>query len=409
MDFARTFYGTKKTWFLVNGSTCGLLAAIAATTEIGETVLIGRNCHKAVYHGALLRNLKVEYVYPSYISKYGICGGYDPDEIDRMMSENPKIKVVVLTSPTYDGIVSDIKKIAEIVHRHQGVLIVDEAHGAHFCLFENGPKPAYQLGADLVIESLHKTLPALTQTAVLHNMSDAVSEGKIEQALSIFETSSPSYILMGSIDHCIRFMKENGKEEMKKLLCLIRKLREEKFRVIQMPGKELIGRDGVYDVDETKLLFSVPGGELSGFELADRLRRSFEFEMEMAAPSYALGISTICDSKEGLEGLFDAIKAVDDTLENRCDSLQDFSLDRNEVRYSVYETGKLECETVELKDAEGRISAEFVYFYPPGIPLIVPGEVISKAVMEKVLFGKDRGAQVNGLADREARCIRVVK
>ena len=176
-----------RTWFLVNGSSCGILAAISAVTNIGDKIIIGRNCHKAVYNCAKLRNLDVEYVYPSYIAKYGINGGYNKGEIENILKKNRDVKAVVLTSPTYDGIVSDIEEIARVVHKYNTVLIVDEAHGAHFGISEKIPVPAYKLGADLVIESTHKTLPAMTQTALLHLKGDRIDAGKVQEMLSIFQ------------------------------------------------------------------------------------------------------------------------------------------------------------------------------------------------------------------------------
>ena len=214
MKNASDFFETYRTWFLVNGSSCGILAAISAVTNIGDKIIIGRNCHKAVYNCAKLRNLDVEYVYPSYIAKYGINGGYNKGEIENILKKNRDVKAVVLTSPTYDGIVSDIEEIARVVHKYNTVLIVDEAHGAHFGISEKLPVPAYKLGADLVIESTHKTLPAMTQTALLHLKSDRIDAGKVQEMLSIYETSSPSYVLMCSIDKCIREIQKNGHKDM---------------------------------------------------------------------------------------------------------------------------------------------------------------------------------------------------
>ncbi len=411
MEEASHFYGTKKTWFLVNGSSCGILAAIVATTKIGDAVLLGRNCHKAVYHGALLRNLQVEYVYPEFIPEVGIHGGYEPEIIEKKLEENPEIKVVVITSPTYDGVVSDVLKIAEIVHRHGGILIVDEAHGAHFCLMEEEIKPAYECGADLVIESLHKTLPALTQCAVLHQQGNRVEAEKVSQALEVFETSSPSYLLMASIDSCLKEMETNGKEKMNSLLRRIGNMKEQmgELQHIRIPGKELVGKNGVWKFDETKLLFSVMDSNISGKEFADLLRKEYEIELEMETPTYGLALCSIGDSDETIEALGKAVKEIDEKIGiDRKESIE-FSYKENERKMSMYEASDCETESVLLEEAAGRVSVEFVYFYPPGIPLIVPGEVISDKVLEQIGKARESGIIVNGLKDYEQKKIEVTK
>ena len=174
---------------------------------------MARNCHKAVYHAAYLRGLETTYLYPSYEPFCGLNGGILPEDVEKSLLENEDIQAVVITSPSYDGIVSDIAKIAQIVHRHGIPLIVDEAHGAHFAFHQDFPASALELGADVVIHSLHKTLPAMTQTALLHKKGDLVSIEKLEEFLGIYETSSPSYVLMGGISYCLRFLKEQSTEQ----------------------------------------------------------------------------------------------------------------------------------------------------------------------------------------------------
>lgn len=421
MERAANFYHTKRTWFLVNGSTCGILAAISATTKIGDQILIGRNCHKSVYHAAELLNLQVEYIYPEIIKEYGIYGGYSPEKICKILDENREIKVVVLTSPTYEGIVSDIKRIAEIVHERNGILIVDEAHGAHFGLRNQVPTPAYRLGADLVIESLHKTLPAMTQTAVMHLIGDRVREEEIEKYLDVFETSSPSYVMMASIDSCIESVKQSGKHKMETLISQIKEYRKEAvdFKNLRIPGKELIGRNAVFDVDETKLVMDVGKTAMSGKELADILREQYHFEVEMAEKTFALAICTICDNPIQLKRLFECLKKIDEQIKSESEfgkteeNLQNAGQVRKDLKnegiYSIYETTLKPSEEINLSEAAGRISGEYIYVYPPGIPLIVPGEKISEALITQVISLKRSGMAIQGLEDKEGERIRVVK
>ena len=204
-------YKSKKAYCLINGSTCGILSAIGSLAQQGDQVLISRNCHKSVYHAVKLFKLKVNYVYPSFVN-HAIQGSIDPADVEQAFANIPSIRFVVITSPTYEGIVSDIKTISAIAHKYHAYMIVDEAHGAHFLFSDFFPKSAIEQGADYIIQSLHKTLPCFTQSAALHVGSDRIDCKKIEEMLAIFQTSSPSYLLMSGIDQCMRLLKEHGKQ-----------------------------------------------------------------------------------------------------------------------------------------------------------------------------------------------------
>lgn len=218
MEWAASLYGSDHTWYLVNGSTCGLLSAISAAVSHGGKILVSRNCHKAVYHGIYLNHLETVYVYPQQVPGLGIQGGILPEDVEKALKSEPDIQAVLIVSPTYDGIVSDVEAIAKIVHKAGLPLIVDEAHGAHFAYGDAFPKSALELGADAVIQSVHKTLPSLTQTALLHvknNRSDGgcyIDVKKIERYLQIYQSSSPSYVLMASIENSIFLMDQCRKE-----------------------------------------------------------------------------------------------------------------------------------------------------------------------------------------------------
>lgn len=434
---AADFWMTDKTWFLVNGSSCGILAAINAVTDIGDDIIIGRNCHKSVYNAVAIRDLKVRYLYPEYINDYGINGGYDPQRLEKLFEVNKGIKAVVITSPTYDGIVSDVQKIAEITHRNNAVLIVDEAHGAHLGISDKLPIPAYSLGADLVIESIHKTLPSLTQTAMLHMCSDKVNSDKVEECLGIYQSSSPSYVFMAAIDKCIRQLQIDGKEKIEKLLITDKAFREKvnKSKYFFVPGKEMIGTKSVYDVDLTKFVIYVNPKLCDGKQLAYILRDEYHFEMEMESVKYVLAITTICDNEKEIMRLAECLKEIElkfDAMEkskekNGLDDVEkqpnvtnidldmkkskvtDFELLNNEVRYSIYEAKKSVVDKVKIENSVGMVSGEFLYLYPPGIPLLVPGEVISKKMLEQVSDFKRRNMNINGLRDKENRYIEVVR
>ena len=209
---AAVLYGADETHYLINGSTVGILSAVMGCTHKGARILMARNCHKSVYNAVYLNELRPVYVYPQLYRENELNGPITPEEIEQKLEINDAIDAVVITSPTYDGVVSDIKRIADIVHRKGIPLIVDEAHGAHFGFHPYFPDNANVLGADVVIHSLHKTLPALTQTALLHINGRITNRKRIRQYLDIFQSSSPSYVLMAGIDECIRMLQSRGQE-----------------------------------------------------------------------------------------------------------------------------------------------------------------------------------------------------
>lgn len=423
MDNASEFFGTDKTWFLVNGSSCGLLAAIHGVTEIGESIIIGRNCHKSVYNAIELRNLKADYIYPQIINEYGINGGYKPEEIENLlkkaMDSGEKIKAVVLTSPTYEGVISDIEKIAEIVHRYESILIVDEAHGAHLGIHEGLPKPAYKLGADIVIESAHKTLPAMTQTAFLHLCGRRVQEEKIQECLAIYQTSSPSYVLMASLDKCIRELQIKGKEKLESLLITLDKFYKKvnKLENIMVLGRECIGSNNVFDFDICKLVIFLKTNKTTGKFLEEELREKYGFEMEMTSSRYVLGMTTMYDDAEQILKLADALTEMDCNLNDFYQArvsennkyIDDEKMleivDGADVEMSIYEAKRRETKEILFLDSEGKISAEYIYVYPPEIPLIVPGEIISKKLIAQINYYKRINLNVKGIENGKVKII----
>lgn len=405
MERAKKFWGTEKTYFLVNGSTVGILTAMHSCLTQGDRIIIGRNCHKAVYNASELLKLNNTYLYPKYIPKYGINGGYSAKELENLFEKNSNIKAVVITSPTYDGIVSDIKTLADITHKNGAVLIVDEAHGAHFGISDKFPKPAYDMRADLVIESMHKTLPTFTQTALLHLSKEGkkrVDEKKIKHFWSIFQTSSPSYVFMANMDKCISFLDKNGNEIYEKFSNDIEEFRKkcDKLHDIHIPGKELIGTNEVFDVDLSKLIIN---SSMGGKPMNDILRKKFHLEMEMEAAKYVLAITTFCDNKEGFDRLYKALDYIDAELKKITNKSEikkikntNFELVRNIQEMSISNAVNSNTKLVDIENAINKVSAEYLYLYPPGIPLIVPGEVVDVKLVEQIKEYKNRNYEIVG-------------
>ncbi len=417
-ETAARLYGTKKCLFSVNGSTAALQAAISACVQKGGKILMARNCHKAVYHTLYLRDIQPVYIYPQSDPKLGINGGISPTRVERYLEENQDVEAVLITSPTYDGVVSDVKNIAHAAHKFGIPLIVDEAHGAHLRFSDYFPDSAAELGADIVVQSFHKTLPSMTQTAVLHVCSSLPDTEKIRRFMDIYQTSSPSYILMASIDACIDKLSRDGsrmfEEFTKNLEAVRRRLCECKHIVLINPDlrPETLKCTGVYDFDRSKFLFSTVGTSLNGKTLHGILREEFHIEMEMESENYVLGIASVGDTKEGMERLVAAIEEID-----RREALKDIkeTEEKEACAYakmaqmtSISQAMDSPQKRCHLDESIGRISGEFAYLYPPGIPIIVPGEQITGHFVRNVRRYLEQGFELQGLSDSTNQTICVV-
>ena len=377
---AKKIYKSKKSFILVNGSTCGILAGIRSVVNYGDKVLVARNSHKSVYNAIEINCLNPIYVLPK-IDKYGINKNIKADDIENILEKNKDIKLVIITSPTYEGVLSDVKSIVNIAHKYKVPVLVDEAHGAHLSFMENSNFEALNCGADIVIQSLHKTLPALTGTAILHIKGDLVKEEDVRRELSIFETSSPSYILMSSIDECLDLIERNGEklfldyqENLKYFYNEAKALK--KLKVL---GNELLEKN-LYDFG--KIVVITKNTNITGKELSDILRKDYKIEVEMSSNYYIIAMTSICDSKESFERLLNALKEIDLKLEEVEDNTVSYKIQLPKKEMTINEA--LESKNFKLenyKNLEGKISKEYIFAYPPGIPIITPGEVLDKNII----------------------------
>ena len=407
MDKTSEFLGTDKTYYLVNGSTSGVLAAIQSATKIGDSIIIGRNCHTSVYNAVSIRDLKPSYLYPKSNGLFD--GGYDAEELDKLFKETGA-KIVVITSPTYEGVVADIKSLSDVAHKNGAIIIVDSAHGAHF-MTDGFPNPAYREGADMVIESNHKTLPALTQTAMLHVMGDRVDKDKLKQALSTYQTSSPSYILMASIDQSIEVLRKEGDKRAKELLKTLENLRSSVNSTgkIYIPGLDVVGKNEIYDYDLGKLVIDLSKTNITGSELAKILREEYRFETEMANNKYVIAMTSVADDLDKIKEFGEALVEISRNLEVVDGEKLASNRMKNEVKCSPYEALNKEMEVVALDDANGRVAGDYLYKYPPGIPLVVPGEIVNETVINEVEKSIESGLQIKGIKDKISSGIKVIK
>ena len=331
MNRAAKLYDCPNTYYLVNGSTTGIITAIYAATSQGDHIIIARNCHRSVYSAIELRELSVTYIECSKLLSDDIDGGITResvlDAINKSLEEGCKPSAVVITSPNYDGIISDIKGIAEVTHAHNIPLIVDEAHGAHLSLDDRLPMGAIKAGADIVIHSTHKTLAAMTQTALLHIRGELVDITKIKKYWHTFQTSSPSYVLMASIDAAINDLVENGRELWDRFL-LNRSDFDKKVKSLKhmhiLNTEDIQVREDIIALDPCKITV-ITDGSLSGTGLQRILLDDYHIQLELAGNDRIIAIVTYADKKEGFDRFARALTDIDQKIDNNEYSDNDLS------------------------------------------------------------------------------------
>jgi arginine/lysine/ornithine decarboxylase len=388
MGLMADFYGAKETLFLTNGSTAGILASILAVCKDNDKIIVARNCHHSVWNALALSGAEPIYVSPKYLQEDHILGGITAEDIKEALVTYPDVKGVIIVSPTYEGIVSDIKEIAQVVHAHEKILIVDEAHGAHFIIGDKFPISSIQLGADIVINSMHKTLPALTQSALCHICSDRVDYKKVLSALRMIQTSSPSYIIMGLMDYIRCYIldhKQIIKEEyINYLICTRESLKRlKRLKLIEKPSAK-------YDI--SKILISTMHTNIDGYRLAEMLDDQYDIVVEAALSTHIIVITTMADNKDTLSALEDALIAIDCNLEyknydNQLDYVINHEITEGRNPRQVYHAEK---EWLPINRCEGKIAANAIILYPPGIPVICIGERLKNEYIQLIYELKEK-------------------
>ena len=404
MERAADLWGSRRTWFLVGGSTCGILAAIRAAAPFGSEVIAARNCHRSVFHAIELGGYKVHWIMPEQNYEYEICGEVATDQVREAVRKHPCSAALILTSPTYEGFLSDIRGISQVCAGAGIPLIVDEAHGAHLGLFAEGgfPDGAVKCGADIVVQSVHKTLPSLTQTAVLHLQGKLVQEKEIERQLGIFETSSPSYPLMISIDSCVNLLRDEGTElfgNWKQNLDRFYRAAET-FDNIQILGADERGRNRKSSIrDRSKILISFRKIGMRGSRAAQILRSKYGIETEMSTGTNVLAMTGPGDSEANYRRLYEALRSMDIVLQGRDTAgkgrREPIRIPEARTACSILEAVNHPRVNVPLRESAGRICGEYLYAYPPGIPILAPGEYIRAEHLRAVRRAEADGNSVH--------------
>lgn len=406
---AKTF-GAKRTFFLVGGSTSGILSAIWAVCCQGDKIIMARNAHKSVYNAALLCQLTPIYIYPRIIPENGLTAGLDPQQLEQLLKDNSSAKMVVITSPNYEGLVSDVKTIAKLVHEHGKLLMVDEAHGAHFSFHDDFPTSALAYGADIVVQSTHKTLPAYTQSAMLHVGSDRIDLSRLQEALALFQSSSPSYMLMNGLDSCRDLMDRQGDMLFEKYVKDLKTCREKlvsELNCLQLVNQDVIGVHHIHHMDLSKLVIDCTVANKTGIELNHLLREQYNIQVELADKNHIVAMTSICDDEASLMAFAHALIEIDKGLKKTRNTHEHYDIieDIQQV-YMPWDAYRMQKRRVSFIESVGKVIGEFIIPFPPGVPLIVPGERISEGIIRIVEQYMD--LDIMGMADDTCQTIQII-
>lgn len=410
-NFASKYYESDSSYFLVNGSTTGILSAISSIGEHGDKILTTRDCHKSVYNAMAINNYDAVYVDINYDYEFDLSLGPSYDDYCNKLLANTDIKAVVLTYPTYNGICYDVKKFVEFAHNHSITVIVDEAHGAHFKMSDLLPMSALDGGADIVIQSTHKMLTSLTQSSILHYKSKLASREALETYLKMYQSSSPSYLLMASIDIAIDISVNQGFELVGNYIENLKKLYSEIDFNYFKNVNYLIEEKHNLIVDPFKINIGISNEKINLSELESFSRLSNNLQCEYSNRKVSLFISSIASSVEDFDQLLSSLNKFsereysDNALGDHKSynySIEELKIDYGgEYRTSIYKALKSKKEKIQLLDAIGRVSSDMLTPYPPGIPYILPGELITKEKLDMLNYFIELSIEIEGIENLE--------
>ena len=408
-ELAAEAFGAEKTWFLVNGSTCGIEAAILATCRTGDKIILPRNVHSSVISGLILSGAIPIFIYPAYNSDLDIAHSITPESLKTALAKHPDAKAVLIVYPTYNGVCGDLPAIAHLTHQYNIPLIVDEAHGAHFHFHPDLPTSALTAGADLTVQSIHKTLGAMTQASMLHIQGNRIDIDRVNKALQLVQSTSPSFILLASLDAARQQMAIDGKKLLSQTLELANKARNE---INQIPGLSILQSSDFLKLDQTRLTVNVSQLGITGFTAED-LINEMGVTPEFSSLENLIFIITIGNTESDIQNLIQKLFNLTQvkSLTSECQPCKNKNDDMvaHFMCISPREAFFADSETLPIEKTPERICAEIICPYPPGIPVLMPGELITKTALEYLQEIQKIGSFITGCADETLQTIKVVK
>ncbi|MGL4912040.1 MAG: aminotransferase class I/II-fold pyridoxal phosphate-dependent enzyme [Romboutsia sp.] len=398
---ASKVFKSDSTYYLVNGSTCGIQGAIMGICSPKDKIIVNRDCHQSVINSCILGDIEPAYILPKINKETNILEGVEVEEVLKSIDKNLDAKAILVTYPTYYGITYDLKRIVDYAHEKKMLVIVDEAHGSHLGLSDKLPKTALEQGADVVIQSTHKTLPSFTQSSMIHVQGNRVDKNKLGTMLRIIESSSPSYILMASLDLAVDIYEIKGKDLMEELL---NNIDEFKYKLKENKHIDIFNEN-----DKTKIFISSTKLGMTGYDLEINLRENYNIQVELANYYGILLICTIGNERVDFDKMIDALSDVTDKhSSDKVINHIDYPMNIPEKALGPREAFYKPKKSVKIDESIGKICGEYIIPYPPGISLLSPGEIITKEVIDYVLLCNKEGMTVSGIKDSNLEFIEIV-
>lgn len=408
-ELAAQAFGADEAFFIVNGATAAVQAMIMSVTETGDKIIMPRNVHRSAINALVVNGALPVYVNPGTNNRLGIALGMSVESVERAIVENPDARAILVNNPTYYGICSDLRKIVELAHAHNMLVLVDEAHGTHFYFNDKLPVSAMEAGADMAAVSMHKTGGSLTQSAILLTRN-TVNADYVRQVINLTQTTSGSYLLLSSLDIARKNMSLNGRALSDKMVEYASYARAEINTLggYYAFGEELIDGDAVYDFDRTKLSIHTRDIGLAGIEVYDLLRDDYGIQIEFGDIGNILAIISGGDRFLEIERLISALSEIKRLHERDKSGLFDHEYINPKIVMGPNKAFFSYKESLPIAESEGKICGEFVMCYPPGIPILAPGELITKDIINYIQYAKEKGCFMTGTQDMKIENINVV-
>ena len=408
-ELAAEAFGAAHAFLMVGGTTSAVQSMALACCKKGDKIIMPRNVHRSIINALVLCGARPVYVNPDVDRHLGISLGMKVEQVEQAIRDNPDAVAVFVNNPTYYGICSDLRTIVEAAHSHGMKVLVDEAHGTHFYFGENFPVTAMAAGADMASVSMHKSGGSLTQSSLLLVGKD-MHPGYVRQIINLTQTTSASYLLLSSLDISRRNLALRGREAFAKVAELAEYAREEINRIggYYAFGDELVNRDSVYAFDPTKLSVHTLDIGLAGIEVYDILRDEYDIQIEFGDLGSMLAYLSIGDRKQEVERLVSALADIKRRYQKDKTGMLSQEYIPPRVVMTPQESFYAPKEQLPIQEAEGRICSEFVMCYPPGIPILAPGEEITDEIIEYILYAKEKGCSMTGPEDEKIEKLNVV-
>ncbi|OAH61194.1 arginine decarboxylase [Domibacillus aminovorans] len=413
-ELAAIAFGADHTFFSVQGTSGVIMTMVMSVCGPGDKILVPRNVHKSIMSGIVFSGAAPIFIHPEVDLNLGISHGITPESVKRALEQHPDAKAVLVINPTYFGIVGDLKRIVDITHSYGIPVLVDEAHGVHIHFHHELPLSAMQAGADMAATSVHKLGGSMTQSSILNIQGSLVSKERVQMILSMLTTTSTSYILLASLDTARKLLATEGRALLENTIRLAEQTRSQINEIddLYCVGHEILGTDATFAMDPTKLVISVKNLGITGYEVEKWLRDEFNIEVEMSDLYNILCIITPGDTEEGLQKIVYALKELSIEFKHQANFNVEASVFLPEIpalALTPRDAFYAQTEAIPFEESAGRIIAEFIMVYPPGIPIFIPGEIITE---ENLLYTKkniEAGLPVQGGEDYAMKSLRVIK